>query len=296
MNWDDYDVFCHVIERGGFSAAALALERPKSTISAAISRLEASLGERLLERTTRHFRATEPGEALYRDVGKLFAELRDARTAALAQGELVAGTLRLAGPHEFNTYQLGPVAFTLMSRHPQLNIQIDVADDTINPVESRHDIAFTRLDRTVPLFSLVQRRVVSIELGLYASPEFLQQRSEPADLEELMGLPLLCSPHDFDWIFTSADGSAVSIPTLAPRLSTSNTAIRLQAALAGLGVARMPTFYCAAAVRDLQLRRLLTGYTCSPLNIYALLPAKRLMPAKVRLFLDALDQHVKGLA
>ncbi|MSV30321.1 MAG: LysR family transcriptional regulator [Bryobacterales bacterium] len=297
MNWDDYDVFCHVIEHRGFSAAARALERPKSSVSAAIVRLESALGARLIERTTRQLRLTEPGEALYRDVGRLFGELREARTAALAQGEVVAGTLRLAGPHEFSTYQLGPVACTMMSRHPQLKVQIDVADDTINPVESGHDIAFTRLDDAViPLSSLIQRRVVSLELAVFAAPGLLQERGEPIDPEELIGLPLICSPHDLEWTFAAADGTVVSIPALAPRLSTSNTHVRLQAALAGLGVARIPAFFCAAAVRDLQLRRLLSNYICSPLKIYALLPAKRLMPAKVRLFLDALDQHVTRLA
>ncbi len=116
MNWDDYDVFCRVIEHGGFTAAARAMDRPKSTVSASVARLEAELRARLMERTTRQVRLTEAGETLYHGIGPLFAGLREARADALAQGETVAGTLRIASPYEFGAHHLGPVACALMAR------------------------------------------------------------------------------------------------------------------------------------------------------------------------------------
>ena len=210
MNWDDYDVFCYVIEHRGLSAAARAMERPKSSVSAAITRLEAALGVRLLERTTRRMELTEPGEALYYSIGALFAGLREARSDALAQGDVVAGILRMGGPHEFCTFQLGPVACSMMLRYPQLKIRIDVEDDTIDPVQHHYDIAFTRLDGALPLPSLIQRRVISIEQNLFASPELLQRHGIPSNLQELAGLPLLCSPHDREWTFTAGDGTTES--------------------------------------------------------------------------------------
>ena len=76
MNWEDCDLFCHVVEHGGFSAAARVLERPKSSLSASVMRLEAALEARLLERTTRRLRLTEAGEALYHSMAPLFSELR----------------------------------------------------------------------------------------------------------------------------------------------------------------------------------------------------------------------------
>jgi DNA-binding transcriptional LysR family regulator len=293
MNWDDYDVFCYVIEHRGFTAAALAMERPKSSVSAAITRLEAALGVRLLERTTRRLALTEPGEALYHSIGGLFIALREARSDALAQGNVVAGTLRIGGPHEFCTFQLGPVACNMMLRHPKLKIRIDVEDDTINPLEHHYDIAFTRLDGALPLPSLVQRRVISIEQNLFASDDLLQRHGNPSNLQELAELPMLCSPHEREWTFVSADGATESLSVLAPRLSSSNTDIRRQAAMAGFGVARFPAFFGEAAVLTGKLRCILTNYTCAPLHVYALLPTKRLMPAKVRLFLDALELYVK---
>jgi DNA-binding transcriptional LysR family regulator len=292
MNWDDYDVFCYVVEHRGISAAARAVERPKSSISAAISRLEASLSVRLLERTTRRVVLTEPGEALYQSIGILFSGLRASRADALAQGNIVAGTLRLGGPHEFCTFQLGPVACDMMERFPQLKIRIEVEDDTIDPVEHHYDIVFTRLDGKLPLPTLVQRRVLFLEQSLFASPKLLQRHGNPINLQDLASLPLLCSPHDREWAFTTPDGANENLPTFAPRLSCSNSELRREAALAGLGVARFPSFFGAAAVLSGTLRRVLTDYSCAPLIVYALFPAKRLLPAKVRLFLDALEVHV----
>ena len=89
MNWDDFDAFCQVVEHGGFTAAARALDRPKSSLSASVTRLEEQLGSRLLERTTRSLRLTEAGESLYRDISKPFAQLREGAVDAVAKANAV---------------------------------------------------------------------------------------------------------------------------------------------------------------------------------------------------------------
>ncbi|MEO8921531.1 MAG: LysR family transcriptional regulator [Caldimonas sp.] len=295
MNWDDYDVFCHVIEQAGFSAAARAMDRPKSTVSAAVARLEGNLGARLLERTTRQVRLTDAGEALYHGIGPLFAGLREARANALAQGQTVAGTLRIAAPYEFGAHHLGAVACELMARHPRLKVRIDVEHEAVNPLERHYDITFAMLESVLPGSSLVQRRMFSLERGVYAAPSLFKRLGEPKTPASLAELPLLCGVDDTRWTFASADGGSESIGTPGPRLNSGNADVRLQAAIAGLGVARITATFCEQAVRAGLLRRLLPGYTCAPLRVYALLPAKRLMPARVRAFLDALEQQA-GLA
>src|SRR5690349_12138492 len=106
MNWDDFDAFCQVVDHGGFTAAARALDRPKSSLSAAVARLEDQLCARLLERTTRSLRLTEAGEALYRDASRPLAQLRELATEAAAKGGRVHGTLRIAAPYEFGAHHL----------------------------------------------------------------------------------------------------------------------------------------------------------------------------------------------
>jgi DNA-binding transcriptional LysR family regulator len=260
-------------------------------VSAAIGRLELELGARLLERTTRQVRLTDAGETLYHSIGGLFTGLREARIDALAQGEVVAGTLRIAAPYEFGAHHLGPVAFDLMRRFPQLKVRIDVQHDAVNPLEHRYDIAFAMLDSGLPASSLIQRRMFTLERGVFASPEMLQRLGEPSTPQELGELPLLCGPSDGKWTFTAPDGSTTAVSTSLPRLNSSNADVRMQAAIAGLGVARTTATFCAPAVGSGRLRRLLPTYACAPLRVYALLPGKRLMPAKVRMFLDELGER-----
>ena len=104
MNWDDVDAFCHVIEHGGFSAAARAMNRPKSTISVAIARLETHINVRLLQRTTRRVSPTEAGISLDHDVGPTFKCLREVEVDAMGLGQVVAGTLRIAAPYQFGAH------------------------------------------------------------------------------------------------------------------------------------------------------------------------------------------------
>jgi len=97
MEWRDWELFCEVVQHGGFSAAARALGHPKSSLSAAVQRLESNLGLRLIERTTRHLRLTDAGDTIYRRVQPLFVALHDTRSEALAMSSSMAGTLRIKG-------------------------------------------------------------------------------------------------------------------------------------------------------------------------------------------------------
>jgi DNA-binding transcriptional LysR family regulator len=290
MNWDDYDVFCHVIEHGGFTAAAAALSRTKSGVSASIARLESALGSRLFERTTRRVRLTEAGETLYHSVGPLLHGLREAHTDALAQGEAVAGTLRIAAPYEFGANHLGPALCELMRRFPQLEVQLDVEHGNVKALEQRYDIVFAMLESDLPASSIVVRRMFSLERGLFAAPALVESHGEPRTPRDLASMPLLVSPADSEWSFRGDDGVVESVPIAAPRLVSGNADVRRRAALEGLGIVRVTATFCAEALERGLLRRLLPGYACAPLRVYALLPTKRLMPAKVRLFLDALAE------
>ena len=289
MNWDDFDAFCHVVEHGGFTAAARALDRAKSSLSASVTRLEEQLGTRLLERTTRSLRLTEAGEALYRDVSKPLAQLRELAVDAVAKGAQVQGTLRIAAPYEFGAHHLAAVSCDIMARHPQLKVNIDVEHARVPLFERHYDIVFTSIEHSFAPSSIVTRRVFSLERGLFVSPRLLAQHPAVAVPEDLHALPLLAGADDTDWEFTGADGAAAKLEVRNPRMRSGNAGVRLEAALAGLGVARITATFCAAAVRQSRLVALLPEWRCAPLRIYALLPGRRLLPAKVRVFMDALE-------
>ena len=293
MEWNDFDIFCHVIDQGSFSGAARALGKPKSSVSAAVARLEARLNARLIERTTRRLRLTEAGESLYREMSPVFGHLREVVGDAIAKGKSVSGTLRIAAPYEFGAHHLGAVACAMLAQYQNLEIDIDVEYAPVNLFDQRYDMVFTMVDKELPTTSGVARRMFSLERGLFASPAFLESWSEPSRPEDIAQMPLLAASSDTDWTFGADDGQQIAIPISAPRLRSSNAGIRLQAALAGLGIARITATYCEPSVREGRLKRLLTGFECAPLRVYALLPARRLMPAKVRIFLDTLDAMSK---
>ncbi|MEJ8835490.1 LysR family transcriptional regulator [Ramlibacter sp. AN1133] len=295
MNWDDFDAFCQVVDHGGFSAAARALERPKSSLSASVARLEAALNARLLERTTRQLRLTEAGESLYRDMARPFAQLRERALDALAQGETVQGTLRIAAPYEFGAHHLAPVACRVMREHPQLKIHLDVEHARVALFERHYDIVFSAIAHGLAPASVVTRRMYSLERGVFAAPSLLAGREALAHPEELAALPLLAGADDQEWAFTDAAAATAEVDVRNPRLRSGNAQVRLRAAVAGLGVARITATFCAEAVARGELVPLLADWRCEPLKMHALLPGRRLVAAKVRLFLDLLEQEASGV-
>ena len=287
MDWNDFDAFCCVIERGGFTAAAKALGRPKSSVSASVSRLEAELGARLLQRTTRRVRATEAGESLYQDAAPMFQRLRDVRSNAAARGNAVVGTLRIAAPYEFGAHHLGAVACTMLARYRDLRIDIDVEHGRIDPLDRSYDIVFSYYDGGLPDSGRIARNVFSLRRGIFAAPAFLEKHPKVRTPLDLAELPAIASPADAEWSFADAKGTTHSVP-VRPRMRSPNADVRRRATVAGLGVSRIVYTFCEDMVRDGRLEELLTDYVCAPLRIYALLPGRRLMPPKVRIFLDLL--------
>jgi len=233
MDWRDWELFCQVVEHGGFSAAARVLGHPKSSLSAAVQRLEGHLGLRLIERTTRHLRLTDAGESIYRRVQPLFLALHETKTEALAMSQAVAGTLRIKSPYEFGAHHAGPVACEMMARHPDLAIRIDVEHDIVNPVAENYDIVFAMLEAPLPSAGIVIRRVFTVERGLFAAPSLLERLGEPRTVEDLAALPLLAGPSDKAWAITPPGGKAEPLAVEKARLVSSNAHIPLQAALAG---------------------------------------------------------------
>jgi DNA-binding transcriptional LysR family regulator len=294
MNWDDFDAFCQVVDHGGFSAAARALDRPKSSLSAGVARLEAELGTRLLERTTRQLRLTEAGESLYRDISKPFAQLRERAVDALAQGNSVQGTLRVAAPYEFGAHHLASVACQVMRAHPQLRVHIDVEHTRVALFERNYDLVFSPLEPTLAPSTVVTRRVYSLERGLFAAPALLAGRAAPLQPEDLNQLPLLAGSEDQAWAFSGDGDARAEVEVRNPRLRSGNAEIRLKAAIAGIGVARITATFCEEAVARGQLVRVLAQWRCDPLKIHALLPGRRLVPAKVRAFLELVEREGQG--
>src|SRR6185369_14894055 len=287
MDWNDVEAFCQVIERGGFTAAAKAMSKPKSSISASVARLETEVGARLLQRTTRRVRPTEAGESLYQDAGAMFQRLREIRVDAMARGKAVAGTLRIAAPYEFGAHHLGAVACAMLAKYPDLRIDLDVDYGRVDPLDRRYDIVFSMFDEERDS-GRVASKSYSVARGLFAAPSLLERAHAVRVPEDLSDLPAIASSADAEWVFKDEKNVEHRVP-IRPRMRSPNAEVRRRATVDGLGVSRIVRTFCLAEVKSRKLVELLPGYACAPLVFYALLPGRRLMPPKVRIFLEMLS-------
>jgi DNA-binding transcriptional LysR family regulator len=197
--------------------------------------------------------------------------------------------LRIAAPYEFGAHHLAEVACKIMAAHPQLKVHLDVEHSRVALFERHYDIVFSAIEPSVAPSSVVTRRVFSLERGLFAAPQLLASCPELAAPEDLNAVPLLAGADDTEWEFSSDHATLSKVEVRNPRMRSGNAGVRLDAALAGLGVARITATFCATAVQQGRLLPLLPQWRCAPLRIYALLPGRKLMPAKVREFMDILE-------
>ncbi|MGO4332041.1 LysR family transcriptional regulator [Cupriavidus sp. 2TAF22] len=287
IQWNDWEAFCCVVEQGTFTAAAEQLDCPKSRVSAAVARLEAAIGAKLLQRTTRRMRLTDAGSAVYRDVAPLFARLREIRQETLAREERVQGVLRIATPYEFGAQRLGGVICHTLAAHPALDVKVEICQGMVDPIRDGFDVAFVAVDNDLPDSGTVARRIYHVERGLFAAPALAASLPQQLQPEDLSNLPTLTTPGDGMWEFMRGE-ERVSVP-IRPRMQTSNAELRLQGALAGLGIARLSEAYCEAEVAQGRLVKVMPDFLTPPLRVFALLPDRRLQPRKVRVFMEAVE-------
>ena len=289
IDWKDWEIFCRVVEGGGFTQGAELAEVPKSSASAAVARLEGQLGVRLFERTTRRVRVTQRGQQLYDRVAPLFGELREISAEAASVSEEVSGMLRIATPYEVGSQHLSPTLNRLLKLHPSLRVQLDVSWDQPDLIRHGYDLAFVMTDTGLHDSSFASKRVVLIERAFYAAPSLIRERGLPRTPQDLQGWPTVGNLDDTRWEFLR-DGVETFAMDVEPRICTHNAEVRIKAAVDGLGVTRLSPRSVQEQLVQGRLVRVLPGYSSSPLKVYVLMPARKLMPASVRALLDALEE------
>lgn len=289
MNLDDLRIFLAVASDASFTQAAQRLSLPKSTVSRAVTRLENDLGHRLFERSTRSLRLTEPGAQLSEQTGALVGRLDELVRQAQANSEHPQGILRIAAPYEFGVMRLGDILTEVMQRHPGLEAEIELTSDHIDPRVEDYDIVFRAQAAPLPDSDQVARRVYTIARGLYAAPELVAHLGTPHTPADLAGWPAVVSPDEPGWALRAPDGALHEVRPFG-RLRAHNVGMRLKGVCAGIGAGLLAENYSQPELRAGRIVRLLPGFQPPPTRVYALMPGRRLMPAKVRVFLETLER------
>jgi len=292
---NDLHFFAAVVTHGGFSAAARALGVAKSRVSKRVAVLEAQLGVRLVERSTRRFCVTDAGRDLY-ERARLIVEQADEieRIAARLQAE-PQGLVRISCPT--NAVELIEGALrALLRRHPRLRLQLLVTNRRIDLIDERVDVA-VRVREQLDTDGDLQIRIVgSARQCLVASPGFLASHEAPALPSDLGRLPTVAHHEALGparWILRGPDERLETVE-IEPCFAAGDFAMVLEAALDGIGVALLPEIHCAAALEAGRLVRVLPGWSTREGSLHLVFTSRRGMLPSVRVVIDCVTAALEA--
>jgi DNA-binding transcriptional LysR family regulator len=278
---DDMLLFAAVVREGGFTRAARQLGITKQSASGRVARLEAALGVRLLERTTRRLRVTDAGAAYAERCAAIAAQVEEANGEVQRRQAEPVGLLRVSAPVLFGRRFLAPVVSEYLSRHPRVRVEVVLANRRVDLLEEGVDVAIQVGE--LPDASLTARRLGEGHEYVVASPDYLSRHGTPtpAGLRAVRCVGM--RPHE-TW---RVGGTPVRVE---PVLVVNDLEVVCEAAIGGVGLARLPSLVCGEAVRDGRLRLLFGAEAAQLRPIHAVYPSRQYLPAKVRLFIDALTR------
>jgi DNA-binding transcriptional LysR family regulator len=294
---NDLLLFARVVDEGSFSRAAQRAGLPKSTVSRRIAALEGHLGERLLLRTTRKLTVTDFGHSVLDHARQVLAEVEAA--SALAQQRQVrpSGRLRVSMPQDLASGVLAHLLVDFAARHPAITLELDLSPRRVDLIGENFDLAI-RMGELSDDSTLAARRLASFGGGLYASPAYLQRRGEPAEPEALMehdALRLLSRHGEpAPWVLLRGEQRWEGIP---PGRATANSPdLLMRMARYGAGITAIAHHFAEPYLMSGELAPVLDGWSLPPTAAWAVFPGRRLMPARTRVFLDALQAEFSGPA
>ncbi len=279
--------FLAVAERASFTAAADELGMSRATVGAQVRALEARLGIRLLQRSTRAVSLTEAGLAYREALGGLTAKVREAERAAAAFQSEAVGRLRIAAPPDLGADHVAPVVARFLGENPAVSIDLQLSTDSVDLIAGGYDLAIRGALAVEP--TLVTRRIGASPIVACAAPDYLSRHGRPAIPQDLTAHACLHFSElrwGRTWRFTR-DGEVVGVPIL-PRLACNNGPTLLAAALTGAGISLEPAFVVGPALRAGRLVPVLTEWDLPVIPLHAVYPANRNIARKVRSFVDML--------
>lgn len=283
-------MFAQVVRLGGFSAAATHLGTSPGQASKLVSGLEAHLGVRLLNRTTRAISPTAEGEAYFARISAILEQLDDLDDSLRDAGQNPRGLLRLTAPLTFGTVQLMPALTDFARQHPAVRLEVQFTDSYMGLAEHGFDAAI-RIGQPADS-ALKARKLGVIRVQVVAALGYLKARGVPRHPAELAGHDIVTDlnfSRPDSWNFR--DKGEPLLLDLPGRLRFGNAEACVIAAEAGLGITRVPDFIAAPAIRVRRLIEILAEYRDGESGVYALTPSGRHMPSRLRLLLDFLRER-----
>jgi DNA-binding transcriptional LysR family regulator len=285
----EMSVFSKVVAAGSLSAAARDLGVSTAVVSRRLAALEARLGVRLVNRTTRRLALTDEGASYHEACARILSEIEDADAAAAAKRVEPQGLLKVALPASFGHKHIAPLVPPFAARYPKIQLAFSLSDRTVNVIEEGYDLAI-RIGELEDS-SLAARKLAPNRRVVCASPEYLRRHPAPRTPEDLQQHNCLTTNDlQMNWEYKAPDGRRGAV-RVSGRFACDNWEVLREWALAGLGVALKSTWDVRRQLGDGALVPLLPGYDFgTDVAIYAVYPHRRYLPAKTRVFIDYLAE------
>ena len=289
MDLNDLNLFAAVVANGGFSAAARALGVPKSRLSRRVAALEAELGVRLVERSTRRFSVTVVGQDVYGHARAALAEAEAIEEVAARLKAEPQGLVRVSCPQGADRILASSLP-AFLERHPRLRVQVLVSNRRVDLIEEGVDVAIRVRERLDTDADMQARIIGRTSTMLVASPAFLDAHARPGKPTDVAGLPTLSQserPGIERWTLVDASGAEAAVAH-EPRLSSSEFAILRQAAIDGLGIAFLPEYACREPLAEGRLERVLPEWSGRQGVLHLVFTSRRGLLPGVRAVIDFL--------
>lgn len=287
----EMEAFATVVDQGGFTDAARKLGMSKSAVSKHVSALEARLGARLLNRTTRRVAPTDIGLAYYDRARRVLHDAGDADALVIAMQSAPSGLLRLSVAADFGATLLAQILGQFLQDYPDITVNMVMNHRYVEMISDGFDMAIRvgALEDS----SLRARHLADTARKLVGAPAYFQRHGRPKTIDDLDGHRLLHQSNDAQgtvWKITDTSGEMRQVRS-AGCLTVNDGQSLLNAAIAGMGIAYLPAFLYADALRQGLVEVAMENLPAEVQGIYAVYPQGRFLQPKVRVFIDFLVQH-----
>jgi DNA-binding transcriptional LysR family regulator len=291
----DLYLFAMLVEMGGYTAAANALNIPKSRLSRRISELEGALEARLIQRSTRAINLTEAGLALYQHSRVMIEAAHAGEDAVRDKHGAPTGLVRLSVPLAIGHVIVSHVIARFLENYPDLRVEVNVSNRNVDLISEGYDLAVRGIEGRTHNSTLVQVSLCKLDWVFVASPGFIARYGlplHPQDLSSdqfLLYSKLRVAPSKMEVV--NVRGEAVTIP-LAPRMTSNSFLMLKSGAIGGFGVAGLPPYMCRSEIEAGILRRVMPDWIPRTGEIVAMFPTRRGLAPATRALLDYLKREL----
>lgn len=299
IDLNDLYLFAQVVERHGFTAAGDALGMPKSRISRRVAQLEARLGSRLLQRTSRRMSLTDTGLELYNHCVAMIAEAHAGVNAVRNRLDEPTGTIQVSLPVAITDIVLAGLLLRFMQQYPKIHLRVQATNRRVDLINENIDVVVRGIGEMQESSSLVQTNLCSVRWGLVASPIYLEQIGPINNLEVLANTDALfygpINEYHVEWQFFGINDTRHNVPINKLKLQSDNLSTLKEATLAGMGVCGLPLYACATELAAGTLKIVLPEWRPKAGHLVMLFPSRLGLAPAVRAFVDFLKAELPSL-